>query len=193
MAPADENVYEVGAVEDQPAAVEAGFVADSLIRYPVTPTLSVAVKRVIGTLSEFEVAGTEKPVTVGAVVSDELNVTVTEALRLAETFPAASLAHAYKVFAPAVATVYDVGAATVQPVAVAAGVADDSFTRYPVTPTLSDAARLVIGTTREEAVVGTVKAVTVGAVVSEATGENVIVIAAVRLADTLPAASLTQA
>ena len=42
-------------------------------------------------------------VMLGAVVSDK--VIVVDALLLAETFPAASLAHAYNVLAPAVAKV----------------------------------------------------------------------------------------
>jgi hypothetical protein len=60
----------------------------------VTPTLSDAVKRVIGIPSEWTVAGIVKPVTVGAAVSDEDKVIVAEALRLADTLPAASLAQA---------------------------------------------------------------------------------------------------
>jgi hypothetical protein len=84
-------VCDVGAVADHPAAEAAGAVAFSVIIYPVTATLSVAVKRAIGTLSEVAVAGIVNPVTVGAVVS---MVMVTEALRLVDTLPAASLAQA---------------------------------------------------------------------------------------------------
>ena len=46
----------------------------------------------IVTVSDDDVAGTVKPVTTGAVVS--ASVIVTEAFRLAETLPAASLAQA---------------------------------------------------------------------------------------------------
>ncbi len=53
----------------QPAAVAEGVVDVSVNKYPVTPTLSVAVKVVIDIVSEFEVAGIEKAVTVGGVVS----------------------------------------------------------------------------------------------------------------------------
>jgi hypothetical protein len=60
--------------------------------YPVTPALSVAVKEVIGTISDDEVAGIVKAVTTGLVVS--FNVIVVVALLAADTFPAASLAHA---------------------------------------------------------------------------------------------------
>ena len=51
---------------------------------------SVAVKVVIATVSEVELAGIVNPVTTGAVVSGRVIVIV--ALRGAETFPAASLA-----------------------------------------------------------------------------------------------------
>jgi hypothetical protein len=94
------------------------------------------------------------------------SVTTTEALMLLETFPAASLAQAYKVFVPAVANVYELGAAADQPAAVADGAAADSLTRYPVTATSSVAVRVVIPTVNVDAVTGTVNAVTVGGVVS---------------------------
>jgi hypothetical protein len=84
-------VCDVEAVADHPVAEAAGAVAVSVIIYPVTAMLSVAVKRVIGILSEVAVAGIVNPVTVGAVVS---MVMVTEALRLVDTLPAASLAQA---------------------------------------------------------------------------------------------------
>jgi hypothetical protein len=58
----------------------------------VTPILSLATKALIATVSELEVEGIVKVVTVGAVASGR--VTVTEALLLAETLPAASLAQA---------------------------------------------------------------------------------------------------
>jgi hypothetical protein len=57
--------------------------------------LSVAVKDVIDTANVVEVAGMVKAETVGFVVSATGGrVIVTEALRLTETFPAASLAQA---------------------------------------------------------------------------------------------------
>jgi hypothetical protein len=65
--------------------------------------LSEAVKEVMGTVRLLEVAGMVKPVMVGGVVSGI--VIVTEAVRLVETLPAASLAHPYNVLAPAVAKV----------------------------------------------------------------------------------------
>jgi hypothetical protein len=63
----------------------------------------VAVKAVMETVRDEEVAGLLNPVTVGGVASVEGIVTVTEALRLLETFPAASLAQAKRVLVPAVA------------------------------------------------------------------------------------------
>ena len=59
------------------------------MRYPVTATLSEAVKILMGTESVVYVEGNEKAETVGADVS-----TVTEADLLVETLPAASLAQA---------------------------------------------------------------------------------------------------
>jgi hypothetical protein len=50
------------------------------------------------TVKELAVAGMVNVFTVGAVASGR--VTVTEALLLEETLPAASLAQAYRVFAP---------------------------------------------------------------------------------------------
>ena len=73
-------------------AVAAGAVADSVMMYPVTPTLSVAVKVVIETVNEEDVAGIVNAVTLGAVASG--SVIVTEALRLVETLLAASFAQA---------------------------------------------------------------------------------------------------
>ena len=68
--------------------------------------------------------------------------------------------------APAVVNVYEVGVETVQPEATADGAVADSVTIYPVTPTLSEAVNDEIGTMRDDAVEGIVKAVTVGEVVS---------------------------
>jgi hypothetical protein len=62
--------------------------------------LSVAVKLSIATVKDVAVDGMLKLPTAGGVVSG--SVIVTLALRLAETFPAASFVHAYKVFVPAV-------------------------------------------------------------------------------------------
>jgi hypothetical protein len=59
---------------------------------------------------------------------------------------------------------------------------------YPVTPVSSDAVKLVIGTVRLVEVVGIVKAVTLGGAVSP----SVMVTVALRLVETLPAASLAQ-
>ena len=67
LLPAAEVACDVGAVVDHPAAEAAGVVAVSVTIYPVTATLSVAVKRVIGTLREAAVEGIANPVTVGAV------------------------------------------------------------------------------------------------------------------------------
>ena len=93
----------MGTVADHPLPVAEGVVDDSLTMQPVTPTLSVAVKLVIGTVRLVAVAGMVKAVTVGAVVSER--VMVTEALLLVDTLPAASLPHAYKVLLPADAKV----------------------------------------------------------------------------------------
>ena len=73
-------------------AEAAGAVANSVTIYPVTPTVSVAVKVLIETTNEEAVAGMVNPVTMGAAVSGR--VIVTEALLLVETLPAASLAQA---------------------------------------------------------------------------------------------------
>jgi hypothetical protein len=100
----------------------------SVTKYPVTPTLSEAMKLLIGTVSVLDVAGMTNPVTVGGVVSAGSAI-VTEALKLDETLPPPSLAHAYKVFVPAVAKVYEVGAVVDHPAAPAEGEEADSVTR----------------------------------------------------------------
>ncbi len=82
----------VGGDADHPVALAKGAVAVSVTMYPATPTLSDAVNVEIGTVREVEVGGMAKAVTVGAVVSAKVMVVL--ALRLADTFPAASLAHA---------------------------------------------------------------------------------------------------
>jgi hypothetical protein len=80
-------------VAAHPGFEDAGVVADSVSRYPVTPTLSVAVKVVIATVSEVDVTGIVKDETVGGVVSAVGGrVIVVVALRLFDTFPAASFA-----------------------------------------------------------------------------------------------------
>ncbi len=60
----------------------------------------MAAKFVMGTVKELELAGTSNAVTVGFVLSGPGRLSVIWAVKLAETFPAASLAQAYKVFAP---------------------------------------------------------------------------------------------
>jgi len=167
FAPCVAKVWLVGAVALQPPAVAAGFADVSVRRYPVTPTASVAVRLVIDTVNELAVAGMLNAVTTGAVVSPVGGrVMVTLSLMLLDTLPAASFAHAYSVFAPCVAKVWLVGAVALHPPAVAAGFADVSVRRYPVTPTASVAVRLVIDTVNELAVAGMLNAVTTGAVVS---------------------------
>jgi hypothetical protein len=83
---------------------------------------------VIDTVKDVEEEGIVKELTVGTVVSGIVTVTVTKALLLADTLPAASLAHAYSVLLPAVVNVYVEGADDVQPPAVATGLAEDSLT-----------------------------------------------------------------
>jgi len=61
-------------------------------QYAVTPTLSLPVNAVIGTLNVVEVVGIKKVLTVGAVASASPILTV--ALLLAETLPAASFTQA---------------------------------------------------------------------------------------------------
>ena len=58
----------------QPAAPAAGALEDSVNMYPVTPTLSVAVKVEMEMVSVVAVAGMVKAVTVGAVASGVLKV-----------------------------------------------------------------------------------------------------------------------
>ena len=73
----------------------------------MTPTSSVAVRVETATVRLLEVAGMVNDVTVGGVVSD--SVIASEALRGTETFPAASLANAYRVFTPWFENLYDAG------------------------------------------------------------------------------------
>ncbi len=68
--------------------------------------MSDAEKMVIGTVSVVEVAGMPKAVTEGAVVSGAGGIVmVVVELLPAETFPAPSFAHAYRVLDPADAKV----------------------------------------------------------------------------------------
>lgn len=70
------------------------------MQYPVTPTLSLPVKAVIGTLVVVEVAGIEKAVTLGAVVSLAVLLTVTETAVDWVELPAASYALAVRLYTP---------------------------------------------------------------------------------------------
>ena len=117
-------------------------------------------KAVIGTVWLVAVLGRVKAVTVGGV---ELSVMVVAALTGVEILPAASFAQAYAVCAPELAKVTDVGAD------VDHEHPEELFvvlTQYPVTPTLSVAVNVVIGTVRLDAVEGMMKPVTEGGVVS---------------------------
>ncbi len=82
-------------------AVLVGVVEDVVIRYPATPILSVAVNDRMATVSVLAVAGRLKEVTDGGVVSAPVdNVITTVALKLLDTFPAASFAYAYSLWVP---------------------------------------------------------------------------------------------
>jgi len=59
----------MGTMADQSAAEALGVVADSVIIYPLTPTLSVAVKEVTEIVREVALEGMIKAVTVGVCVS----------------------------------------------------------------------------------------------------------------------------
>ncbi len=73
-----------------------------------------------------------------------------------------------------------------QPAAKALGAVADSVTMYPVTPTLSLAAKVVIETVRELEVAGMENPVTVGGMVSEAVGEaKAVAMAAIWAAERL--------
>ena len=93
----------------------------------MTAVLSVAVNVVIGTVSEVEVEGITKAVTVGAVESGR--VIVTESFNEVETLPAASLAQAYRVFDPDVPNEYEVGTEDVHDPELALRVLDDSVNK----------------------------------------------------------------
>ena len=79
----------------QPAAPAEGVDDEVVKRYPATPILSVAVNVNMETVNVVEVAGSEKDVTVGGVVSGPAgSVIATAALLLVDTFPAPSFAQA---------------------------------------------------------------------------------------------------
>jgi hypothetical protein len=69
-----------------------------------------------------------------------------------------------------VAKEYEAGAPADQPEALARGAVADSVTINPVTALLSEAVKLLIGTTSDDEVSGMLKAVIVGFVTSSSTG-----------------------
>ena len=93
--PPDVKVYAVGCavIHEQPVALSV-----SLRQYSVTPTLSLAVKVVIGTVSTEDEVGMVKDVIVGSCVSETYvsvsKVIVVVADALAEILPAASRTNA---------------------------------------------------------------------------------------------------
>jgi hypothetical protein len=93
--PAAAAVTVAGAVAVHPAAVAAGCVANWVIMYPFTATLSVAVNALTSTDRLVAVGAVANAVTVGAVVSGVEAVTAmftVAGVLTAETLPAASLA-----------------------------------------------------------------------------------------------------
>jgi hypothetical protein len=194
--PAAAAVTVTGAVAVHPASPAAGGVADWVIMYPVTATLSVAVNALTLTDRLAAEAGMVNAPTIGAVVSGMEAVTAMftiAGVTTAETLPAASLAQGKKVWLPAAAAVTVAGALSNHPAAVAAGDVADWVTMYPVTATSSVAMNALTLTDRLAAEGGMVNAVTAGAVVSG--GEAVaamFTIAGVPTAETLPAPSLAQ-
>ena len=97
----------------------------------------------------------------------EDSVIITWRLSLVETFPASSFTHAYSVFVPSVAKEYETGALEDQPTALARGAVADSVNINPITALLSEAAKLLTGTTSEVEVAGMVKAVMTGLMASD--------------------------
>jgi len=85
-----------------------------------------------------------------------------------DTFPAASLAQAKSLIVPALGKVYLFGGVALHPLEVARGAVAVLVSLYPVTPTLSVAVNILIGTTSEFHVAGILNAVTLGRVVSAA-------------------------
>ena len=104
------------------------------------------------------------PVKVKAVATGKEITTL--ALSELETFPAASLAQAYRVFDPCEVNVNVTGAEPDQPVAPDKGAVDDSVTIYPTTPTSSVAINEEIGIVKIDEVAGITNVVTLGAVIS---------------------------
>jgi hypothetical protein len=164
--PVPAEVTVAGAVAVHPTAPATGGVADWVIMYPVTATLSVAVNALTITDRLVAVGAVVNAVTAGAVVS-RVMFTVTGVLT-AETLPAPSLAQGKKVWLPAAAAVTVAGAVAVHPAAVAACGVDDWVTMKPVTPVSSVAVNELTLTVKLEAVAGRVNAVMVGGVVSVA-------------------------
>jgi len=163
--PLVEKTKVVGAVADQPAAPDTGAVALSVIKYPVTPILSVAVNALAETERDVAVAGMVNVFTVGTMTSG--SAIVTAVLLLAETLPAASLAQAKTVHVPLVEKTKVVGAVANQPTASAVGEVELSVIKYPVTPILSVAVNALTETESDAAVAGMLKVFTVGAIASE--------------------------
>ena len=162
FAPDEVNVNDVGTEVSQVDDV-VGVADDSDKQYPVTATLSETVSDVIETVSDVAVDGIVKAEIVGAVVSTELGRDIATLADLyADTFPAASLAQAQRVFEPEDVKVYEVGFVVTHDV----GVVVLSVTVQPVTPTLSVAVSVVIETVRDVEVEGIVNTEIVGAVVS---------------------------
>ena len=89
--------------------------------------MSLAEKAVIGTVAVRALVGMVKASTVGLTVSGKSMVT--EAEELAETRPVAPFAQAYKVLAPSLVKVYEVGGAVLQPEAPGEGGAELSVRR----------------------------------------------------------------
>jgi hypothetical protein len=89
-------------------------------------------------------------------------------LTLLEILPEASFAHAYKVFVPSEAKVYEDGAVVLHPVSLAFGTFEDSVILKPETIKLSYAVKLLTGTISEPEVVGSTNELTVGGVLSTA-------------------------
>ena len=96
------------------------------------------------------------------------SVMTTVSLLDRDTFPEASLAQAKSLIVPALGKVYLFGGVALHPLEVARGAVAVLVSLYPVTPTLSVAVNILIGTTSEFHVAGILNAVTLGRVVSAA-------------------------
>lgn len=75
LVPSEVNVYDVGAKLLQPEFDASGADEVSVIKYPVTPLLSVAVNPEILTINDEEEAGMENKVTSGFEISGRVIVT----------------------------------------------------------------------------------------------------------------------